>query len=851
MSSLELKTTIDKVLSDIVGLGGGTQDLQNQIDDITNDLYPANEPLKYVKTNSLGKIDASLMPAGIDDVLCYPTYNDFPVTGEDCKIYQAEDQPLKTWRWSGLAYIDVSGGVSSVNGEVGLVSLSTDSIPVANDKNYISSANITAIGTNTADIATNTTNIANNVLNITTNTANIVSNTANIATNSANIATNSANIATNSANIVTNTANIGTLQTLTLGHTTSINTNTSNISANNTLITTNTTDIATNVASINAINTDLLTINSDIAQNELDIASNLTAIGVNTANITGNTNSITTINTSKGQANGICPLDGGGKIDAQYIGAIYVPKGNWDVSTNTPVLSDATGVNGWVYRVSVGGSIDLGSGILSFNTGDFAIHNGTIYQKSDNTESINSVNTKIGAVVINSDDISDVGYTNKWATQSQLNQIATNTSNITTANTNIATNVTDINALTSVVGSLTTADVSDAGQVNKYATSAQLTAIATNTSNITALDTRVTTAETDITTIENDANIARFSNGPTNDTLNFNVLKNKTGATKVDLSLAVDIKTNVSVLDTFVLEMGKSFIGKMANAGNIQYTENALQLTGAGTQAGRIVRINEYLTTTLAHIITNTTEAIINSSPPFNETTPPTGTTIWDTNNNAITVRNGAVWEEVLTDANLLNKVTLTTASVAPSTNRQYLTDTEDAFINPTNYNTVSNLVQLDADTRVPRGLMPRCRITLLSTNNGWFKLSDNVTDIHFTPDVQGSSHFIINPFGEVTLNIDALISTQPTAPAGYFLYINLPIGRNLTANTGSSGGAPCGFLQDRNRPCFMESEGANRMAFYRDDAGYAQITQADLLRDFFCKFNYTYLSSEVAPITV
>ena len=55
--------------------------------------------------------------------------------------------------------------------------------------------------------------------------------------------------------------------------------------------------------------------------------------------------------------------------------------GAWDVATNTPALSDATGVANDYYKVSVAGSIDLGSGSITWNVGDDAIHNGTIWER--------------------------------------------------------------------------------------------------------------------------------------------------------------------------------------------------------------------------------------------------------------------------------------------------------------------------------------------------------------------------------------------------------------------------------------------------------------------------------------
>ncbi|MEO5644788.1 MAG: hypothetical protein ABIQ40_14860, partial [Bacteroidia bacterium] len=79
------------------------------------------------------------------------------------------------------------------------------------------------------------------------------------------------------------------------------------------------------------------------------------------------------------------------------LGAV-VYAGAWDAAANSPQLSDATGTKGFYYVVSVPGTIDLGSGILEFQVSDWAIYNGTIWQKVDNTQT-------------GSTDASDVSFT--------------------------------------------------------------------------------------------------------------------------------------------------------------------------------------------------------------------------------------------------------------------------------------------------------------------------------------------------------------------------------------------------------------------------------------------------------
>ena len=61
---------------------------------------------------------------------------------------------------------------------------------------------------------------------------------------------------------------------------------------------------------------------------------------------------------------------------------------------------------------------------------------------------VTSVNSDTGpAVVLNADNISDTGTANKWASQSELDQIATNTTNISSNTTSTSNNTTSINRL--------------------------------------------------------------------------------------------------------------------------------------------------------------------------------------------------------------------------------------------------------------------------------------------------------------------------------------------------------------------------------------------------------------------
>jgi hypothetical protein len=93
--------------------------------------------------------------------------------------------------------------------------------------------------------------------------------------------------------------------------------------------------------------------------------------------------------TQKGAANGVATLDAGGKVPvselpAAVLGALSY-QGTWNASTNTPTLASGTGTKGYYYVVAVAGSTDL-DGITDWQVGDWAVYNGTAWQKVDNTD---------------------------------------------------------------------------------------------------------------------------------------------------------------------------------------------------------------------------------------------------------------------------------------------------------------------------------------------------------------------------------------------------------------------------------------------------------------------------------
>jgi hypothetical protein len=140
--------------------------------------------------------------------------------------------------------------------------------------------------------------------------------------------------------------------------------------------------------------------------------------GIGTAALTGSATipntDITGLGTAStkdaGAALGVATLDASGKVPiselpAAVIGALSY-QGTWDASTNTPTLTSSVGTKGYYYVVSVAGSTNL-NGITDWLVGDWAVYNGTAWQKVDNTDSVTSVNGLTGAVVLTTTNIAE------------------------------------------------------------------------------------------------------------------------------------------------------------------------------------------------------------------------------------------------------------------------------------------------------------------------------------------------------------------------------------------------------------------------------------------------------------
>ena len=119
------------------------------------------------------------------------------------------------------------------------------------------------------------------------------------------------------------------------------------------------------------------------------------------------------------------------QINGVLGGAIY--QSVWNASTNSPALTSSVGTKGYYYIVSVDGSTNL-NGITDWKIGDWAIYNGTTWNKVDNSDSVSSVNGFTGAVSLTTANISEV--TNLYYTDARARAAISLT---TTGNSGVST----------------------------------------------------------------------------------------------------------------------------------------------------------------------------------------------------------------------------------------------------------------------------------------------------------------------------------------------------------------------------------------------------------------------------
>lgn len=141
---------------------------------------------------------------------------------------------------------------------------------------------------------------------------------------------------------------------------------------------------------------------TDLQQTVNNQSSSITTAQSNIATLqTDMTTAQTNISTLQGQVSTLNALD------------TFVYVGSWDASTNSPTLADGDGGAavgpGAVYRVTVAGTQNLGSGSVTYAVNDKVVYNTLgVWEKWDVSDEVLSVNGQTGAVSIALDNITDV-----------------------------------------------------------------------------------------------------------------------------------------------------------------------------------------------------------------------------------------------------------------------------------------------------------------------------------------------------------------------------------------------------------------------------------------------------------
>jgi hypothetical protein len=150
------------------------------------------------------------------------------------------------------------------------------------------------------------------------------------------------------------------------------------------------------------------------------------------------------------------------QLNAVLGGAIY--QSVWNASTNSPSLASGAGTKGYYYVVSVAGSTNL-NGVTDWKVGDWAIYNGSAWEKVDNTDAVSSVNGFTGAVSLTSANITEVTnlyFTNARAIAAVLTGYTSGAGTVSASDT-VLQAIQKLNGNIAAIVSLTAANLASVG----------------------------------------------------------------------------------------------------------------------------------------------------------------------------------------------------------------------------------------------------------------------------------------------------------------------------------------------------------------------------------------------------
>jgi hypothetical protein len=178
----------------------------------------------------------------------------------------------------------------------------------------------------------------------------------------------------------------------------------------------------------------------------------------------------------KGVAGGVAELDGGGtvpttQLPAAVVGAVKY-QGTWNALTNSPTLASNVGSKGDYYVVSSDGTTTLNL-VSEWKIGDWAIFNGSAWQKIDNTDAVSSVAGRTGTVTLTPADLGTItaGYaiigdaSNVGTAQAITGDVTVSSSGVAAIGSGVIVNA-DVNASAAIAysklalsGSIATGDL--------------------------------------------------------------------------------------------------------------------------------------------------------------------------------------------------------------------------------------------------------------------------------------------------------------------------------------------------------------------------------------------------------
>ena len=263
------------------------------------------------------------------------------------------------------------------------------------------------------------------------------------------------------------------------------------------------------------------------------------------------------------------------KVAGSVLSGALVFQGTWNAETNTPTLQSGIGVKGYYYVVSHAGNTNL-DGVTDWNVGDWAVFNGTIWQKVDTSDAVVSVNGQTGAVVLTANDVGATPNTTFVLASGLLSGGGQLNANVTVSLTSVPfANVTGAGSMAS----------QNANAVSITGGSIDGTTIGGSTP---ANGTFVNLASTNVT----------VSNNVTLNSLTGYVYANNTSAATASTTIPVAAVTG-AVPNTVNIIAGTGLSGGGALTGNVTLTNAGV--TAFNTRTGSVTLSSSDVTTALGY----------------------------------------------------------------------------------------------------------------------------------------------------------------------------------------------------------------------------------------------------------